>query len=96
MLMRTRANCATITRDFEYEFLKRMDSKFKYIARDKGGGLFAFESLPRKGEYTREWSCGEKHFSLPKISDFLTFIKREDSEPTSIRELMKEYEEYHA
>lgn len=82
--------------DFEYEFLKRIDSQFEYIARDKAGGLCVFKGLPVKHKYSVIWSDGDCYMQFVGIRDLFTFIQWEDLKPTSVRELMKEYEKYHA
>ena len=77
--------------EFEYEYLKRFDKEYKYIARDNDDRLFAYKSEPRKSSAT--WEPVYLDFLELPLTDFLNFITWDDGELTSIRELIKEYEE---
>ena len=77
----------------EYEILKGLDDKWKWIARDKNGSLFAYLEKPPKDPYSRDWGLtGDEWFLIKEI--LFQFIQWEDEEPYSIAELIKEYE-YH-
>lgn len=78
--------------EFEYEYLKRFDKEYKYIARDNDDRLFAYKSEPRKSR--EAWKCRYLDFLKLPLTDFLNFITWDDGELTSIRELIKEYEVY--
>ena len=77
--------------EFEYEYLKRLDKKYKYIARDNDGRLFAYKSETRKSRAA--WKCKYLDFVGIPLTDFLNFVTWDDKEPTSIQELIKEYED---
>ena len=70
-------------------FLEYFTEKRKYIARDKNGKLFVYETQPRKGEKYWNWigDCClslNRHFNV----DF-PMIKWSDSEPWLIEDLKK-------
>ena len=70
----------------EKVILRNLPKKYKWIARDKNGCLYAYASKPKKGIIMWE-SDG-----LPMIpfDHLFQFIKWEDEEPYSIEELLKE------
>lgn len=77
----------------EYEILKF--KKFGYIARDKDGNLFSFWYKPKKDNDI--WDCDVKKnqnysHDLTLFNELFKFIKWEDAEPTSIKELLKNCE----
>ena len=82
----------------EYEILKSLEDKWKWIAVNGKGWLLGFTSIPdkRKGR----WSNGEQQVGLfnDKVNgldrELFRFIKSSDPEPYSIAELIEEYE-YH-
>ena len=81
----------------EYEVLKRLDDKWKWIARDEL--LLLFTNRPYK---TDEWGMNifsnldtyEELQESVNDDDLFQFIQREDEEPYSIAELIEEYEEH--
>lgn len=75
----------------EYEVLKELDDKWKWIARDRGDSLFAFELKPFKDNCAWLWR-GDSDFSRINKSGF-QFIQWEDEEPYNIAKLIEEYEE---
>ena len=71
----------------EYEVLKGLDEKWKWIARNYNGALITFTSKPTKNPNLYWDSFGER------MDDRLfQFIQWEDEEPYSIAELIEEYE----
>lgn len=76
----------------EYEVLKGLDDKWKWIARDEDLEIYEAKPVKRNSEeyfwdirtIMDEWSVLN--------SDLFRFIKSEDSEPYSIAELIAEYE----
>ena len=78
--------------EFEYEYLKRFDKKYKYIARDNDSRLFAYQNTPHKS--SAAWEPVYLDFLELPLTDFLNFITWDDGELTCIQELIKEYEEY--
>src|SRR5699024_868687 len=75
----------------EYEVLKGLDDKWKWIARNYNGALITFTSKPTKNPNLYWDSFGER------MDDRLfQFIQWEDKEPYHIQDLIDEYEsEYH-
>ena len=77
----------------EYEVLKELDSKWKWIARDKDNSLYVFVGKPYK--YTVYWEDEELIYEQID-GELFKFIQWVDKEPYNIQELIDEYEsEYH-
>lgn len=77
-----------ITSD-EKIILRNIDSKFKYIARDKNGMLYLYELKPSKildGDY---WDQVKDVESFNQFSHLLQMVKWEDEEPWKIEDLLK-------
>ena len=73
----------------EYELLKELDDKWKWIARDKDGVLGVYDAKVVKTKFHNFWIMAIKK----KIdSSLFSFIQWEDEEPHNIAELIKEYE----
>src|SRR5699024_4193626 len=71
----------------EYEVLKGLDDRWKWIARNYNGALIIYTSKPMKNPNLYWDSFGER------IDDRLfQFIQWEDEEPYNIVELIEEYE----
>src|SRR5699024_9456617 len=71
----------------EYEVLKDLDDKWKWIARNYNGALITYTDKPMKNPNLYWDSFGER------MDDRLfQFIQWEDEGPYSIDELIKEYE----
>lgn len=67
--------------------LENIDRKrFKWIARNKDGFLFAYDEKPIKAKYS--WSHKYNIYDFP-FDNLFQFIKWEDDEPYSIEELLK-------
>lgn len=76
----------------EYEILKWLiDKDYKYIARDYGGGLYVYYEQPPKKDSIWGSAIGD-HFSICNFIDLFHFVKWEDSEPTSIEEVLSNCE----
>ena len=83
---------AKINRE-EYEVLKGLDVKWKWIARDKNESLFAYSEKPPKDNHSRDWGfTGDEWHLIGEI--LFHFIQWEDEEPHNIQELIEEYEKY--
>lgn len=77
----------------EYEILKF--GQFGYIARDEDGNLFAFSLKPEKVKDI--WDCDIKKNvtysrDLTLFNELFDFIKWEDAEPTSVKEVLNNCE----
>lgn len=80
----------------EYEVLKELDDKWKWIARDGenlmyGGVLQAYTEMPQKRASVM-WSNGWGSEKL-WVGGLFHFIQWEDEEPYNIAELIEEYED---
>lgn len=73
----------------EYDILDYLyhNTKFRYIARDEGGYLFAYYEPPVKG--TDCWEDGECYGSLEMLGDLFKSVKWSDEKPTSICEILE-------
>lgn len=70
-------------------FLEYFREKYKYIARDENGKLFAYETQPRKGEAYWIWIC-DSHLRLERYFNVdFPMIKWSDEEPWLIDDLKK-------
>ena len=78
----------------EYEVLKALDDKWRWIARDKNRCLYVFTGKPVKkyGPLLYWGTEGFLSFELFDEKDLFQFIQWEDEEPYNIQELIKEYE----
>lgn len=76
----------------EYKFLKNLDDKWEWIARDTSRNrhrskLSKYKEKPKKTPY--QWLA----FNYEDMDDSkFKFIKWSDEEPYNIQELVKEYE----
>lgn len=79
-----------ITRE-EYKFLKKSKTEgFNWIARDKNWKLFMYQEMPRQSRTI--WNFGGGAVNIRE--EYFTFIKWEDEKPTSIADLINEYEQH--
>ena len=79
----------------EYEILKNLDEKWKWIAKDDnyGGFIFCFREKPHKDIRKGGWSPDTTQYKCLWEYDVLfQFIQWEDEEPHNISELIEEYE----
>ena len=67
--------------DDELCILRNIDKKYKLVARDKNGDLYAYPYRPMKG--ATYWGKGS-HESLFTFNSLFTEIKWEDNEPVYI------------
>lgn len=72
----------------EYDILLYLynNTKFRYIARDEGGYLFAYYYPVVKG--MENWEGGENYETLDIFVTLFQFVKWEDENPTSIKEVL--------
>lgn len=72
----------------EYDILKYLsdNTAYLYIARDSTSNLFAYRSGPIKG--TNSWN-GSVYTPVTVFNKLFLFIKWEDSEPTSIKDVLE-------
>ena len=78
----------------EYKVLKKLDDKWKWIARDDnfGGSIFCFREKPHKDIKGGEWGPDTTQYKwLGKCEILFQFIQWEDEEPYNIQELIDEY-----
>ena len=76
----------------EYEILKGLDDKWKWIARGEDGEMYTFVIKPHKNDRFNDWrnrGCDWIRFE----NSLLQFIQWEDEEPHNIQELIEEYED---
>ena len=73
----------------EHELLKFIDNEgYKYIARDNCGGvLFRYPKKPTKNIYG-EWGKGGICSDLRMFNDLFQFVKWEDEEPKTIKDIL--------
>ena len=76
----------------EYEVLKGLDDKWKWIARNWSGFLHAYDTKPTKNIATSHWEnfVGQ----TKRLDGKFQFIQWEDESPYNIQELIEEYEEH--
>lgn len=80
----------TLTK-IEYYILKwaKENTEFKYLVRLKNGNLCAYSEKPFKDNQHRVWANKENANSrLSMFNDLFEFINCEDSEPTSIEDVL--------
>ena len=75
----------------EYEVLKHYyNDSYKYIARDENGDLFLYIAKPSKG--SNIWRSISDHHNLYDFRKKFQFVKFEDEEPTSIKDILENCE----
>jgi len=75
----------------EIAILRNIDKEYKWIARDKDGGLYIYNSVPEKrGNY--KWSLDTLHVKILRsfslFSHMFNFIQWLDDEPYNIDDLL--------
>lgn len=71
----------------EYELLKFWnDKEFKYIVRDSNDEVFVYREKPSKK--SEVWGSIYGHHVVEEFYKLFLFVKWEDSEPTSIEEIL--------
>lgn len=77
----------------EHELLKfwyESGCCYRYIARDSSGNLFLYVRRPTKK--AEVWASIEWHKFISDFNDLFKFVKWEDEEPTSIKEVLENCE----
>lgn len=72
-----------------------IDDKFKWLARDKDGELWAFENEPHKDSNSWEEDDSD-YFNTKEVEESdstYSFVKWEDEEPTKIEDVQQESEQ---
>ena len=90
---RKRGNNMTKINQAEYELLKCLDNKWKWIARDGDGTLWIYEERPEVFEDTQTWD-DLKDSCVCLENNLFHFIQWEDESLYSIDELIEKYEEH--
>lgn len=81
--------------EIEYYILKwaKENAEFKYLVRLKNGNLCAYSEKPFKDNQHHVWANKENVNSrLSMFNDLFEFINWEDSEPTSIEDVLNNCE----
>lgn len=75
--------------EFEYKILKYLADKTRhmYIARDKSGSLYLYDSEPCKSNTKNLW-IGKGTPQLTPFNKLFKFITWEDDKPTSIKDVL--------
>lgn len=77
----------------EYEILKHVQKEgFNLIIRNNYGDLFIHETKPIKPEGSIDWCATGKSYTLCAFNDLFHFVKWEDENPTSIKEVLENCE----
>ena len=75
----------------EFEILKWLDKEgYKFIVRSPSDNLMAHDSIPKK--VLNGWISENRYKTLTSFNELLHFIKWEDEEPTSIKQVLKNCE----
>ena len=76
--------------ELEYNIIKfiKDNTKISYIARDKDGTLFLYDSEPHKSK-ANDWWLGKGSTPFTPFNKMFSFIKWEDEEPYSISDILK-------
>ena len=76
----------------EIAILRNIDKEYKWIARDKNGILYIYDSVPKKrGNY--RWSRDTLHVDLSLFSNMFNFIQWWDGKPYNINDLLMQNKE---
>lgn len=84
---------APLLSEAEYHILKNLNTKWKWIARDKDGCLFLYNKKPYK--YGSFWKYTSAYTELDIYKHLFPCMKWEDDKPWSITKLLERYEEEH-
>lgn len=78
---------------FEYDILKYLsdNTRHMYIARNENGALYVFDVEPVKNNFNNLWT-GRGASWLGVFNKLFQFVQWEDSEPTSIEDVLKNCE----
>ena len=85
----------------EYEILKSLDNRLRWISRDKNSDIFTFKEKPYKGIVgwlVESIWVGGSYLELDYVLEMklFQFIQWEDEEPYRISDLIEEYEKNQA
>lgn len=74
----------------EYDILKYLsdNTRHMYIIRNKDGNIFLYDTEPKKIEYNDRWEGRGVH-GMVMFNKLFQFVQWEDSEPTSIQEVLE-------
>lgn len=74
---------------FEYDILKYLsdNTRHMYIARNENGALYVFDVEPVKNNFNNLWT-GRGASWLGVFNKLFQFVQWEDSEPTSIEDVL--------
>lgn len=76
--------------DDELVILKNIDKRYKFIARDNDGGLFAYKTEPIKRYTSWGLSNGNEYISLTAFKHLFKMVKNTDEKATSIYSLIEQ------
>jgi hypothetical protein len=77
----------------DYEILKSLDKKWKWIAKIRGMGLVAFDISPKKYGDSKDWAYARSSQRKELDRNLLQFVEYDDDYPYSIADLIEEYED---
>lgn len=77
----------------EYDILKYLsdNTRHMYIARNKDGNLFLYDTEPVKNK-VNDWWSGRNIHGMLAFNKLFQFVKWEDEKPTSIQEVLNNCE----
>ena len=77
---------------FEYDVLKHLLEKtqYRFIVREKSDNIYIYKRKPKKGLGAWDISTGMQNLNI--FVNLFPFIKWEDSEPTSIQDVLENCE----
>ena len=75
---------------FEYDILKYLsdNTRYMYIVRDSDGNIFLHDVEPKKSK-SGPWWVGRNVHGMVMFNKLFQFVKFEDEEPRSIKEVLK-------
>lgn len=75
---------------FEYDILKYLsdNTRHMYIVRDSDGNIFLYDVEPKKSK-SGPWWVGRNVHGMVMFNKLFQFVKFEDEEPRSIKEVLK-------
>lgn len=77
--------------------LENLDERWKWIAKDKDGDAWTYETEPLKHKESRKWVNGSSGYSVNCLrgifkEETFDFLSWDDEEPTNIKELLENCE----
>lgn len=77
-------------------FLESLNNKYKWIAKDENGQVWAYDMKPKKDKKVKQWFNGAKgttyRFEDIFKKELFDFLSWEDEKPTNIKELLENCE----